>query len=95
MVYLQYCDGSMHSGARVSATNDTFGLYFSGHHTIAAVLEQLQAQQVSVPIEAWVTFTCRDGGAGDGICDHGDLFEDCVRAVAGCRAIVGCGFNCT
>eukprot|EP01045_Picozoa_sp_COSAG04_P003743 COSAG04_NODE_155_length_22379_cov_5.613707_11_plen_219_part_00 len=62
---------------------------------IAAVLEQLQAQQGAVPIEAWVTFTCRDGGAGDGICDHGDLFEDCVRAVAGCSAIVGCGFNCT
>ena len=41
MVYLQYCDGSMHSGARVSATNDTFGLYFSGHHTIAAVLQHL------------------------------------------------------
>ena len=62
---------------------------------IAAVLEQLQAQQGAVPIEAWVTFTCRDGGAGDGICDHGDLFEDCVRAVAGCSAIVACGFNCT
>lgn len=40
-MYLQYCDGSMHSGARVSATNDTFGLYFSGHHTIAAVLQHL------------------------------------------------------
>ena len=62
---------------------------------IAAVLEQLQAQEGAGTIEAWVTFTCRDAGAGDGICDHGDLFEDCVRAVAGCAIVVGVGFNCT
>jgi hypothetical protein len=41
MVYLQYCDGSMHSGARTSATAETFGLWFSGHHTIAATLNHL------------------------------------------------------
>ena len=43
MVYLQYCDGSMHSGARTSASAETFGLWFAGHHTIAAVIHHLAA----------------------------------------------------
>ena len=38
---MQYCDGSMHSGARTSASDETFGLWFSGHHTIAATIDHL------------------------------------------------------
>lgn len=41
MVWLKYCDGSMHTGSRTSASVDTFGLWFSGHHTIAAALMHL------------------------------------------------------
>jgi hypothetical protein len=41
VVYLQYCDGSMHSGARTAPGAETFGLWFSGHHIIAAALDHL------------------------------------------------------
>jgi hypothetical protein len=51
-------------------------------------------QQQPQPIEAWITFTCRDGGT-DGLTDHGDLFEDCVKAVMGSEQVIGVGFNCT
>ena len=61
-----------------------------------AVLSELQASApAGAPlIEAWVSFTCRDGGT-DGLTDHGDLFEDCVKAVSDSEQIVGVGFNCT
>jgi homocysteine S-methyltransferase len=63
---------------------------------IAAVLTELGAAAAadSPPIEAWITFTCRDGGP-DGLTDHGDLFEECVRAVQDCSQMVGVGLNCT
>ena len=51
-------------------------------------------QQQPPSIEAWITFTCRDGGT-DGLTDHGDLFEDCVKAVMGSEQVIGVGFNCT
>jgi hypothetical protein len=41
MVYLQYCDGSMHSGARTAPSAETWNLWFAGHHTIAATLSDL------------------------------------------------------
>ena len=49
---------------------------------IVSVLRELQASALagSPPIEAWISFTCRDGGT-DGLTDHGDLFDDCVKAV--------------
>ena len=63
---------------------------------IAAVVAELQAQ---VPagrqrVEAWVSFTCREGGSGV-VTDHGDELSDCFEALAGIESIVGIGFNCT
>eukprot|EP00041_Stephanoeca_diplocostata_P015963 m.310091 g.310091 ORF g.310091 m.310091 type:complete len:105 (-) comp20207_c0_seq14:2094-2408(-) len=42
LVFAPYCSGDMHSGQRTEATNETFGLYFSGYHnamgTFSAVM---------------------------------------------------------
>merc|ERR1711957_123893 len=40
-VFVPYCCGSMHSGRRTEASDETFGLYFSGHHTVRAVVDYL------------------------------------------------------
>lgn len=40
---------------------------------------------------AWVTFSCRSGTE----VHSGDLFAECVAAVADCKYVVGCGVNCT
>jgi len=39
LIFLPYCDGSMWAASRTSASNDTFGLWFSGHHTIVSTLD--------------------------------------------------------
>jgi len=36
-----YCSQDLHSGQRTEATDDTFGLYFSGHHVLVATLDEL------------------------------------------------------
>lgn len=41
MVFVPYCDGSMHSGQRTVASNESYNLYFSGHLTIKAVFGYL------------------------------------------------------
>lgn len=40
-VYVKYCDGSMHMGQRTEVSDDTWGLYFSGHHSITAIISDL------------------------------------------------------
>ena len=36
-----YCSQDLHSGQRTEADDDTFGLYFSGHHVLVATLDEL------------------------------------------------------
>ena len=40
-VYMPYCDGGMWSGTRTEATEETWGLYMSGHNIIEATLTTL------------------------------------------------------
>jgi len=40
---------------------------------------------------AWVTFSCRSGTE----VNSGDLFVDCIAALANCQWVVGAGTNCT
>ena len=44
-IWVKYCDGSLWTGRRASATADpaTFGLWFSGHRTVDALLDHLAA----------------------------------------------------
>lgn len=39
LLFLPYCDGSMWAAQRTSASAETFGLWFSGHNTIVAMLD--------------------------------------------------------
>mgnify|MGYP001192617555 CR=1 FL=1 len=41
VVFAPYCTGDMHSGQRTEATNETFGLYFSGYHNVMASINYL------------------------------------------------------
>lgn len=43
MVFLPYCTGDLHSGTRQSASSDTWGLHFSGHLIVQALISQLKA----------------------------------------------------
>eukprot|EP00931_Biecheleriopsis_adriatica_P068416 TRINITY_DN42373_c0_g1_i1.p1 TRINITY_DN42373_c0_g1~~TRINITY_DN42373_c0_g1_i1.p1 ORF type:complete len:323 (-),score=65.36 TRINITY_DN42373_c0_g1_i1:28-996(-) len=51
---------------------------------LARLVEELQHP-------AWVTFSCRSGTE----VHSGDLFADCIAAVAKCDWITGAGVNCT
>eukprot|EP00039_Didymoeca_costata_P014968 m.247611 g.247611 ORF g.247611 m.247611 type:complete len:388 (-) comp16128_c0_seq10:43-1206(-) len=64
MVYVPYCDGSMWSGARTTASNDTYGLYFSGHNTIESMLVYLSANH---NLNASGNFIVFSGGSAGGI----------------------------
>ena len=63
---------------------------------IATAVAELQGQRpAGAPdVEAWVTFTCREGGSGV-VTDHGDELHECFEALAECQSVVGIGFNCT
>ena len=41
--FVPYCGGDMHAGQRTTATNETFGLYFSGFHTVMAAVGYLSS----------------------------------------------------
>jgi hypothetical protein len=42
-VFVIYCSQDLHSGQRLEATPDTFGLYFSGNYIYNAVLAEMDA----------------------------------------------------
>ena len=44
IVFAPYGSGDMHAGQRTTATNETFGLYFSGYHNVMATIDYLSAQ---------------------------------------------------
>ena len=62
-IWLKYCDGSIHTGQRTNATADTFGLYFSGHNSIHAMITSLVA---STSLGAAGTFVAFAGGSAGG-----------------------------
>eukprot|EP00656_Telonema_subtile_P054041 TRINITY_DN7959_c0_g1_i1.p1 TRINITY_DN7959_c0_g1~~TRINITY_DN7959_c0_g1_i1.p1 ORF type:complete len:377 (-),score=28.98 TRINITY_DN7959_c0_g1_i1:225-1355(-) len=41
MVFLPYCTGDVHAGTRLNATADTWGLHFSGHLIVKALIHEL------------------------------------------------------
>jgi homocysteine S-methyltransferase len=61
--------------------------------TVPCLMEARALVQLVTELEhpAWVTFSCRSGSE----VHSGDLFADCIEAVAGCEWIVGAGVNCT
>ena len=65
-VWAKYCDGSVWSGARSSAIDETFGLWFAGHHTVDAMLRSLSASHGlnSTSSPAFLAFA---GGSADGL----------------------------
>lgn len=48
-VWVPYCSGDMHAGQRINATNETFGLYFSGYHTLMATVDYLSKHHLGQP----------------------------------------------
>ena len=63
-VWVKYCDGSIWSGARTTnLSNDTFGLWFAGHHTVAATLEKLSAM-TTLNSSSFIAFA---GGSAGGL----------------------------
>jgi len=40
-VYDPYCTQDLHSGQVITPSNETWGLYFSGHHVLTATLDEL------------------------------------------------------
>jgi len=44
-VYIPYCTGDAHSGQRLTATQETWGFYFSGHVSFAKIIDYLLADQ--------------------------------------------------
>ena len=52
-VWVKYCDGSLYSGQRTTnASAGTFGLWFSGHRTVDAVLDDLSAGPNALDLNA-------------------------------------------
>ena len=47
VAWVKYCDGSMFTGSRKNTSADTFFLWFSGHNTIAAVVDSLVSKSGS------------------------------------------------
>lgn len=64
MVFIEYCDGAEHTGTRTNATNETFGLYFSGHHTIAAAIDFLSKNNHLNDSDSRIVF---GGGSAGGV----------------------------
>ena len=63
-VWLVYCDGSMHTGMRTAASNETYGLWFAGHHTVNAMLDELsRTTQLNSSSGAFVAFSGGSAGA--------------------------------
>ena len=46
-VHIPYCSQDLWTGRRTTASNQTWGMYFSGHNILAAVLDDLDAQLVA------------------------------------------------
>ena len=63
-VYMPYCDGGMWSGQRTSASNETFGLYFSGHNNVAATIGHLSEKNGLNTTGNFVIFS---GGSAGGV----------------------------
>lgn len=61
--------------------------------TVPCLLEARALARMAAEVKhpAWVTFSCKSGTE---VCS-GDLFVDCVAAVADNEYIVGCGVNCS
>jgi len=41
-VFIPYCTGDVHSGTRTETSDETFGFYFSGHHVVSSVVDDLK-----------------------------------------------------
>ena len=63
-VYLPYCDGGMWSGTRTTKSNETFGLYFSGHNNIEATVDYLS---VHAGLNVSNNFVIFSGGSAGGV----------------------------
>jgi len=48
-VHIPYCSGDTHSGRRITATEETWGFYFSGHINFMKILKFLLASQTIGP----------------------------------------------
>ena len=63
-VWLVYCDGSLHTGMRTAASNETYGLWFAGHHTVNAMLDELsRTTELNHTSGAFVAFAGGSAGA--------------------------------
>jgi len=48
-IYIPYCTGDIHSGQRVNATEQTWGLYFSGHVNFVRIIDLILEDQTYGP----------------------------------------------
>ena len=63
-VWVKYCDGSIWSGARRSASNETFHLWFNGHDTVTALFQDLAKKTTVNQTGSVVAFA---GGSAGGL----------------------------
>lgn len=64
LVYVPYCSGDVHIGTRTAIVNESLPFYFSGHNTIAAVVEDLVARTGIATAEDVIFTGSSAGGFG-------------------------------
>jgi len=63
-VYLPYCSQDLWSGQRTAPSNATFGFFFSGHHVLSAVVDDLVANRGLADASTLVLTGTSAGGFG-------------------------------
>lgn len=76
MVFVKYCSGDLHSGLMQTASNQTFGLQFSGFQIVTAVLRTLLPNMSSAELVIW----SGDSAGGLGCFITLDAVGDWLRA---------------
>lgn len=71
-VHVNYCTQDFHLGTRTSASNDTWGLHFSGHWVVEAVLTELELSSPNSLANASDVILAGDSAGGIGVWPHVD-----------------------
>ena len=79
-VFIPYCTGDLHSGTVTEPSEETFGLYFSGHLVFSAVLDVLLADEQHYGLSsATEVVLSGDSAGGIGVWMNVDYLTEKVR----------------
>lgn len=79
-IFLPYCGGDLHAGTRTEATKETFGLFFSGHLIVKALIGQLKTDN-SLGSADTLIFSGQSAG-GVGVFNNIDYVQSLLPGVA-------------